>query len=71
MFSLSPVLQAAVGSTHGHDAPELSRVSHEMGGEEAAMDLLKTISRHGMSAVLDIVPNHLSATADNPWWWHV
>ena len=68
---LSPVAEAVVGSTHGYDVVDPSRVREELGGREALWHLAEEVSRHGLGLVIDIVPNHVSvAEADrNPWWW--
>jgi (1->4)-alpha-D-glucan 1-alpha-D-glucosylmutase len=61
---LSPVLQARRGSTHGYDVADPTRVSEELGGEEA----LRELSSAGLGVVQDIVPNHMAATDENPFW---
>lgn len=68
---LSPVLQAAKGSTHGYDVANAEKVSPALGGDEALGRLLDALRDHGMAAVIDIVPNHMSATSDNRWWWDI
>ncbi|CAL9360049.1 Maltooligosyl trehalose synthase [Nocardiopsis dassonvillei] len=70
---LSPILQAAPGSAHGYDVVDPTRVSAELGGEEAFAALAAKAHEAGMAVVVDIVPNHMSvARADaNPWWWDV
>ncbi len=32
------------------------------------MALVRDLRRRGMRLLLDVVPNHMSATAENPWW---
>lgn len=69
---LSPVLQAAVGSTHGYDVADTSRVSEELGGEAGFASLVGTVRAAGLGILLDIVPNHMSiAGARNLWWMDV
>ena len=66
---LSPVLQAAKGSTHGYDVVDPERVSAALGGEEGLRQLAETARGAGMGILLDIVPNHMSiAGTDNAWW---
>ena len=68
----SPVLQAAPGSTHGYDVVDHSRVSAELGGEDAFERLTDALRAHGMGLVLDIVPNHMAISSEaNRWWWDV
>ncbi len=73
---LSPVLQAAEGSTHGYDVVDPSRASIDLGGEEAFHALVATARAAGLAILLDIVPNHMSidlrtSGAGNAWWLDV
>lgn len=68
---LSPILQASPGSNHGYDVADPTRVSDDLGGEEALLRLFDKLSEAGMGAIIDIVPNHLAAIPENPWWWDV
>jgi (1->4)-alpha-D-glucan 1-alpha-D-glucosylmutase len=66
---LSPVLQAAPGSTHGYDVVDPDRVSAELGGEDGFTALVATARAAGLGILLDIVPNHMSiAGPENRWW---
>ena len=68
---LSPVLQAASGSTHGYDVVRPDVLNPELGGEAGWQELARTARAAGLGIVLDIVPNHMAITPDNPWWWDV
>ena len=69
---LSPILQAAPGSTHGYDVVNHQQVSQELGGEDGFKELLGVLQRHGLGIILDVVPNHMSiSTQGNDWWWDV
>ena len=57
---LSPILQANPGSPHGYDVVDHSRVSAELGGEEAFRAMAARFHRHGLGVVVDIVPNHMA-----------
>ncbi len=57
---LSPVLEAAPGSSHGYDVTDHTRVRAEFGGEEALRSLSRTARAHGLGLVLDAVPNHMA-----------
>ncbi len=57
---LSPVLQAAPGSTHGYDVVDHSRVNDELGGEDGLRALADTAHQHGLGIVVDVVPNHMA-----------
>jgi (1->4)-alpha-D-glucan 1-alpha-D-glucosylmutase len=61
---LSPSLEARAGSTHGYDVTDPSRISEERGGEEA----FRRLCSAGLDVILDIVPNHMAACDENPWW---
>ncbi|MFY0406367.1 malto-oligosyltrehalose synthase [Solicola sp. PLA-1-18] len=57
---LSPVLQAAPGSMHGYDVVDHTRVSADLGGEEALVALSERAHEHGLGVVVDVVPNHMA-----------
>ncbi len=61
---LSPSLQAKTGSTHGYDTVDPTRISEELGGEEA----FRALAGAGLGVILDIVPNHMGAAPENRWW---
>ncbi len=65
---LSPVLQAATGSTHGYDVADPSFVSEELGGELGWTAFQQSAREHGLRVLLDIVPNHMTTATSNPWW---
>ncbi len=56
---LSPILQAAPGSSHGYDVVDHSRVNADLGGEEGLLRLVEALHERGMGAIADIVPNHM------------
>jgi len=64
----SPVLEARRGSAHGYDTTNPTRLSGELGGESAWKTLCDEASRHRMTILVDIVPNHMAASMENPWW---
>jgi (1->4)-alpha-D-glucan 1-alpha-D-glucosylmutase len=57
---LSPVLQPTPGSTHGYDVVDHTRLNEEAGGREAFERLAAVLREHGLSAVADVVPNHMA-----------
>jgi len=61
---LSPSFEARRGSQHGYDAVDPRRISEQLGGEEA----FRRLCRAGLGVVLDIVPNHMAASDENPFW---
>lgn len=68
---LSPVLAACQGSLHGYDGVDPAVVNPGLGGEAAFIALAQTLKTAGMGLLVDIVPNHLAASDQNPWWWDV
>ncbi|MFH5823070.1 malto-oligosyltrehalose synthase [Georgenia sp. AZ-5] len=64
---LSPVLQAAPGSTHGYDVVDHSRISDVMGGREGLESLAAAAHARGMGVVVDVVPNHMAVPTPA---WH-
>jgi (1->4)-alpha-D-glucan 1-alpha-D-glucosylmutase len=68
---LSPCLQAVPGSQHGYDVADPTKVSDDLGGEQAWTGFVDAARALKLRILLDIVPNHMSASQHNPWWDHV
>jgi (1->4)-alpha-D-glucan 1-alpha-D-glucosylmutase len=68
---LSPLLQAATGSTHGYDVVDHARIDEARGGIGALRRLSAAARQEGLGLVLDIVPNHMSVAVphENAAWW--
>ncbi|MGC2193659.1 MAG: malto-oligosyltrehalose synthase [Terriglobales bacterium] len=64
----SPLLQAKRGSLHGYDVADPSHLNPELGTNEEFDALVRELQEHGMGLLLDIVPNHMAASSENPWW---
>jgi (1->4)-alpha-D-glucan 1-alpha-D-glucosylmutase len=64
----SPILRARSGSAHGYDVVDPTQVAPELGGESGLRQLHAALRAHGMGLVADIVPNHMAASHENPWW---
>src|SRR4029077_2190527 len=67
----SPIFKARSGSTHGYDVIDPTQINPEIGTEEELNELFEALQSRGMGMVLDIVPNHMAATLENPWWFDV
>jgi len=67
----SPIFSARRGSTHGYDVTDPTRLNPELGTEEEFDALDRELKRYGMGLLLDIVPNHMAASPENPWWQDV
>src|SRR2546423_3732440 len=68
---LSPVLASRKGSNHGYDVIDPTRIDPDLGSEEEFARLQTELQNRGMGLLLDIVPNHMAASAENPWWMDV
>ncbi|MCU1676953.1 MAG: malto-oligosyltrehalose synthase [Frankiales bacterium] len=71
---LSPILQAAPGSTHGYDVVDHGHVSTDLGGPDGHAELHAARLMHGLGEVVDVVPNHMAVPVPatlNPAWWDV
>ncbi|MEO5679807.1 MAG: malto-oligosyltrehalose synthase [Acidimicrobiales bacterium] len=65
---LSPVSEAVPGSRHGYDVTDPGRLRGELGGEAAFRSLAAAAAAAGLGLLLDVVPNHVAADEQNPWW---
>ncbi len=64
----SPIFAATHGSTHGYDVTDHNRFDPALGGRDGFMRLSDALKAHGLGLILDIVPNHMAASVENPWW---
>jgi (1->4)-alpha-D-glucan 1-alpha-D-glucosylmutase len=57
---------------HGYDVVDHSRLSDDLGGEAAFVDLAERAHRHGLGVLVDVVPNHMALVApehlNRPLW---
>src|SRR5688500_9547206 len=65
---LSPLLAAKSGTRHGYDVIDHARLNPELGTEEELRALAGDLHARGMGIILDIVPNHMSASHENRYW---
>ncbi len=65
----SPILRSAPGSTHGYDVSDYRKINPELGGGEAFFRLVETLKTHGLSVLLDFVPNHMGIEGPFNLWW--
>lgn len=64
----SPIFSATDGSTHGYDVTDANAFDPVLGGRDGFLRMSDTLREHGLGLVLDIVPNHMAASLENPWW---
>ena len=67
----SPRFKARSGSSHGYDVADPLRVNSEVGTEQEFDSLTATLRQYDMGLLLDIVPNHMAVSTENPWWMDV
>jgi (1->4)-alpha-D-glucan 1-alpha-D-glucosylmutase len=68
---LSPYLRARPGSTHGYDVFDHGKLNPEIGDDADDAAVADRLRAHGLGRVLDIVPNHMGITGENPHWQEV
>ena len=64
----SPLFAARSGSEHGYDLIDPTRLNPEIGTLADMERLARALQSRGMGLILDIVPNHMAAHYENPWW---
>ena len=64
----SPIFTATGGSTHGYDVTDHNEIDPVLGGREGFDRLCDALRAAGLGLILDIVPNHMAASMENPWW---
>lgn len=67
----SPIFAAHRGSTHGYDVVDPTCINPAIGGPEALIRLSDRLKARHMGLIIDIVPNHMAASHENPWWFDV
>ncbi len=67
----SPRFRARRGSSHGYDVADPALVNSELGTETDFDALCERLKHYDMGLLLDIVPNHMVASHENPWWMDV
>src|SRR5579864_6177582 len=67
----SPIFRSRSGSTHGYDVIDPTRLNLELGTEADFSLFQQELRKRGMGLVLDVVPNHVSASSENSWWMDV
>lgn len=64
----SPIFSAVNGSTHGYDVTDPNEIDPDLGGVEGFRRLSDSLRAAGLGLILDIVPNHMAASLENPYW---
>jgi (1->4)-alpha-D-glucan 1-alpha-D-glucosylmutase len=63
----SPIFEAAPGSTHGYDVVNPLVINPEIGTLRELEAISKTLRKHNISWLQDIVPNHMAYHQNNKW----
>jgi (1->4)-alpha-D-glucan 1-alpha-D-glucosylmutase len=63
----SPITRARAGSTHGYDVIDPTVLDPALGSRAEFESLLDELAGHEMGLLIDIVPNHMAASAENPF----
>ena len=66
----SPYLKSSAGSPHGYAVVDYGQLNPELGTEEDYEALIEALRQQGIGQILDIVPNHMSASPAENAWWH-
>ncbi|MDO6406715.1 malto-oligosyltrehalose synthase [Pantoea phytobeneficialis] len=64
----SPIFTATTHSTHGYDVTRATQIDPALGGRAGFDRLVQALQNAGLGLILDIVPNHMAASLENPWW---
>ena len=67
----SPILRSRHGSGHGYDSTDPTRIDPDLGSDEEFARFQNELRSREMGLLLDIVPNHMAASHENPFWMDV
>jgi (1->4)-alpha-D-glucan 1-alpha-D-glucosylmutase len=67
----SPFFKARWRSLHGYSVTNPHEINPELGSRVSLRALRKVLKSKGMGLLLDIVPNHMALSHNNPWWLDV
>lgn len=64
----SPIFTATSESTHGYDVTDANEIDPAIGGRAGFDRMVEALKNAGLGLILDIVPNHMAASLETPWW---
>lgn len=67
----SPFFKARWRSLHGYSVTNPHEINPELGSRVSLRALRRVLKSKGMGLLLDIVPNHMALSHNNPWWLDV
>src|SRR5215470_17512635 len=62
----SPLMTARTGSVHGYDVTVPNEINPEIGSYSDFEAFIARLQSHRLALMLDIVPNHMAASVENP-----
>jgi (1->4)-alpha-D-glucan 1-alpha-D-glucosylmutase len=65
---VSPLLAARADSRHGYDVVDPTRLDPKLGTPADLRAFARTLRRHDMGLLVDVVPNHMSVGPGNAFW---
>lgn len=65
----SPLLQSRLGSTHGYDICDHSRLDPALGSRQDFEAYIEALRGAAMGLLVDIVPNHMGLDVNANHWW--
>ncbi len=63
----SPIFKSRKGSDHGYDIIDPTQLNPELGTGTEFNSMVQEIKNHDMGLILDIVPNHMGVSSENPF----
>ena len=67
----SPITHARKGSLHGYSVTNPTEIDPGLGPRSSFDSLANRLKSLDMGLLIDIVPNHMALSRDNPWWTDV
>ncbi|HEX3824868.1 MAG TPA: malto-oligosyltrehalose synthase [Mycobacteriales bacterium] len=64
---VSPITRATAGSTHGYDVIDPTVLDPALGTPAELESLLASLAERAIGLLIDIVPNHMAASTENPF----
>ncbi|MGC8491070.1 MAG: malto-oligosyltrehalose synthase [Syntrophobacteraceae bacterium] len=63
----SPISHARRGSLHGYSVTNPTEINPELGSSASLDSLSQKLKSRDMGLIVDVVPNHMALSRDNPW----
>lgn len=63
----SPISRARRGGLHGYSVTNPTEIDPELGSRASLDSLAQRLKSRDMGLIVDVVPNHMALSRDNPW----